>query len=71
LTVRLDLPEESTFEVLHSRAGQWPSSQLFYIGGKKVFVNLDLNQNHVDNHKNSMAGTTLIIELNQGDKVQV
>jgi hypothetical protein len=25
----------------------------------------------VDNHKNSMAGTTLIVELNQGDKVQV
>ena len=29
------------------------------------------DQNHVDNHKNSMASTTLIVELNQGDKVQV
>ena len=29
------------------------------------------DQNHVDNHKNSMAGTTLIMELNQGDRVQV
>jgi hypothetical protein len=28
-------------------------------------------QNHVDNHKNSMAGTTLIVELSQGDKVQI
>ena len=47
---------------------------------KKALISLRRNgdeiasifdQNHVDNHKNSMAGTTLIINLNQGDKVQV
>ena len=47
---------------------------------KKALISLRQNgneiasifdQNHVDNHKNSMAGTSLIINLNQGDKVQV
>jgi len=29
------------------------------------------DQNHIDNHKNSMAGQTVLIELAQGDRVQV
>ena len=33
-------------------------------------INL-LLQNHIDNHKNSMAGQTVLIELAQGDRVQV
>ena len=32
----------------------------------KMFV-----QNHIDNHKNSMASQTVIMELAQGDRVQV
>ena len=28
-------------------------------------------QNHIDNHKNSMAGQTVLMELAQGDRVQV
>ena len=29
------------------------------------------DQNHIDNHKNSMAGQTVLMELAQGDRVQV
>ena len=29
------------------------------------------DQNHNDNHRNSMAGQTILLELNPGDKVQV
>jgi len=29
------------------------------------------DQNHVDNHKNSMVGNSIIVELAAGDKVQV
>ena len=29
------------------------------------------DQNHNDNHRNSMAGQSLLIELEQGDRVQV
>jgi hypothetical protein len=47
---------------------------------KKALISLRRNgseigsvfdQNHVDNHKNSMAGQTMIVELDKGDKVQV
>jgi len=29
------------------------------------------DQNHNDNHRNSMAGQTLLLELSPGDKIQV
>lgn len=29
------------------------------------------DQNHIDNHKNSMVGQTVLMELEQGDRVQV
>jgi hypothetical protein len=29
------------------------------------------DQNHTDNHKNSMAGQSILLELQQGDRVQV
>ena len=29
------------------------------------------DQNHIDNHRNSMASQTVVTELNQGDRVQV
>ena len=29
------------------------------------------DQNHNDNHRNSMSGQSLLIELEQGDRVQV
>ena len=29
------------------------------------------DQNHKDNHKNSMAGTTIVIDLKRGDEVVV
>ena len=47
---------------------------------KKVLLSLRRNgvefatvydQNHVDNHKNSMAGQSVLAELAMGDRVQV
>jgi hypothetical protein len=29
------------------------------------------DQNHVDNHKNSMVGQSVLAELEQGDRIQV
>ena len=29
------------------------------------------DQNHVDNHKNSMVGQSVLTELEQGDRIQV
>ena len=29
------------------------------------------DQNHIDNHRNSMAGQSLLVELEHGDRVQV
>ena len=29
------------------------------------------DQNHVDNHKNSMVGQNVLMELQQGDRIQV
>ena len=29
------------------------------------------DQNHVDNHKNSMAGQTCLVDLMKGDKIQL
>ena len=29
------------------------------------------DQNHIDNHKNSMVGQNVLMELEQGDRIQV
>ena len=29
------------------------------------------DQNHIDNHKNSMVGQNVLVELEQGDRIQV
>ena len=47
---------------------------------KKVLLSIRKNgeevgtvydQNHIDNHRNSMAGNTMLVDLVPGDKVQV
>ena len=47
---------------------------------KKVLMSIRKNgeeigtlydQNHIDNHRNSMASQTVVTELSQGDRVQV
>ena len=47
---------------------------------KKVLLSIRKNgeeiasvfdQNHIDNHRNSMAGQTILTELQTGDKIQV
>ena len=47
--------------------------QVFIAMHKKCNFNYKQNfgQNHIDNHKNSMASQTVIMELAQGDRVQV
>ncbi len=39
---------------------------VMHLNSKRIFA-----QNHIDNHKNSMASQTVIMELGQGDRVQV
>ena len=39
---------------------------VIHLNSKRIFA-----QNHIDNHKNSMASQTVIMELAQGDRVQV
>ena len=41
------------------------------IGRNVVQVATLFDQNHVDNHKNSMVGQSVLAELEQGDRIQV
>ena len=41
------------------------------IGRNVVQVATLFDQNHVDNHKNSMVGQSVLTELEQGDRIQV
>jgi hypothetical protein len=41
------------------------------MGNNVLQVGTVYDQNHTDNHRNSMAGQSLLVELEAGDRVQV
>ena len=48
-----------------------PLNNDFFCRRNGVEIATLFDQNHVDNHKNSMAGQSILAELEEGDRIQV